>query len=139
MAPRFFCTASVWARLRLEERAQLGGHRELAALLVFGRALLQAHPIGDEIDLPPLEGQHLAVRPPAREVRERDHGPHRLGQFGAHRLKLGALEEAWRTLFSCSFAIFGRVSTFPPSQPRTNARVNIDSSRLICPLAAPCC
>src|SRR5258705_5406645 len=46
--------------LRFERRPELRRHHERAALEVFGRARVESHDARLEIDLTPLEREHLA-------------------------------------------------------------------------------
>ena len=80
--------------LLFKQFAQLARHRERASLAVLRRARIEPDFAGGEIDLSPLERQHLAVDPPAGDVRERRDGSHRLRQSRQHGHELFALEEA---------------------------------------------
>lgn len=80
--------------LRLERVAQLGRHHEDSALEVLGRAGVEADDPGLEVDLTPLECEHLAPDAPASDVGERDDGLRVGGRVGADGFVLAILEEA---------------------------------------------
>ena len=71
--------------LRLEQRAQVVGHRKHAALAVLRRAGVEPDLAGREVDLPPFERQHLDCDAPAGDVGELDDGLQRRRQMCARR------------------------------------------------------
>ena len=88
ICPAFFSPSLVVA-LRLQERPQLVGQLEHAALAVLRRARVQPHLAAFEVDVAPLERQHLARDAPAGDVRERHDRPQLRRQVAAGRSRTG--------------------------------------------------
>ena len=80
--------------LSLQSCPQLRRHHEHPAVVVLRGAGLQPDGARLEVDLSPLERQHLAPDPPARDIGECHDRPCVLGQVPSHGLVLIALEEA---------------------------------------------
>ena len=78
--------------LGLQERTQLRSEVKGPPLTVLRRARLQADRRRPEIDLSPRQPQDFRD-PPARDVGEQGHRPHRLRQMPAHGVELVSLEE----------------------------------------------
>lgn len=80
--------------LGLEHRAQFGGEGESPGLIVLRGAGLEPHRAGREVDLSPLELQHLTRHTPAGEIGERDDGLQRGREALSHRRELLGLKES---------------------------------------------
>jgi len=84
----------VFGLLGLQELLERVGERKRSTLIVLGRVRVQMDDTGLELDVPPLELQHLARNPPAGDVGELDGRTDSRGQVSEDALDLLALEEA---------------------------------------------
>src|SRR5215831_952319 len=89
LSPELFHALELGGKELLELRRQV----DHASIVVLRGPRIQAQRASAEIELAPLEREHLALGPPAEGIGNRDRDPEILGQMPAYRLKLLALEE----------------------------------------------
>lgn len=99
--------------LLFKQFAQRARNRECAALSVLGLAWIEPDFAGAEVDLPPLDGQNLAVNPPAGKVGERRRRTDRFREMGQAARSSSRSKKPTRKLSSLRNGMCGFCSSFP--------------------------